>query len=289
MAHIGSQKRNELCTNAFSIFILVLIHWTKIVLANSAKWTNPIFWKIFKCCTWLYTILWVANSWVILPTADITYVFLHNRIVLFVICCKYTHYTSNDKAKRVKVLLIYNNYNSVYYLWETFLCKKLLFFLWEYSSPTDCTDQHRWLVALIRPRNSQNSQKFWGAVGCVGTARCHTLLHLCASVISVGGSSLQETSVRSVGSVGYSSPTDCTNQHRWVVALVRPRNSQNSQKFLGAVGCVGTARCHTLLHLCKSVLSGGELFWLRGVYPPTEQTEDFLPQIALINTDDWVR
>ena len=152
MAHIGSQKRNELCTNAFSIFILVLIHWTKIVLANSAKWTNPIFWKIFKCCTWLYAILWVANSWVILPTADITYVFLHSHIVLIVICCKYTHNTSNDKAKRVKVLLIYNNYNSVCYLWETLLYKKLLCVLcvlWEYSSPTDCTDQHRWLVALV--------------------------------------------------------------------------------------------------------------------------------------------
>jgi hypothetical protein len=38
------------------------------------------------------------------------------------------------------------------YLWETFLCKKLLcvpWVLWEYSSPTDCTDLHRWLVALV--------------------------------------------------------------------------------------------------------------------------------------------
>ncbi len=111
----------------FFYFHTGLIHRTKIVLANSAKWTNPIFWKIFKCCTWLYAILWVADSWVILPTADITYVFLHNRIVLIVICCKYTHNTSNYKAKRVEVLLIYNNYKSVYYLWETLLCKKLLF------------------------------------------------------------------------------------------------------------------------------------------------------------------
>ena len=78
----------------------------------------------------------------------------------------------------------------------------------------------------------------WGAAGCVGTAGCHTLLHLCKSVISVGDLYLQEASVRSVGSVGYSSPTDYTDQHRWVVALVRPRNPQNSQKFWGAVGCV---------------------------------------------------
>ena len=74
--------------------------------------------------------------------------------------------------------------------------------LWEYSSPTDCTDQHRWLVALVRPRIAQNSQKFGGTVGCVGTAGCHTLLHLCKSVLSVGDFSLQEASVRSVGSVG---------------------------------------------------------------------------------------
>ena len=38
--------------------------------------------------------------------------------------------------------------------------------------------------------------------GCVGMAGCHTLLHLCKSVLSVGATSLQETSVRSVGSVG---------------------------------------------------------------------------------------
>ena len=207
----------------FFYFHTGLIHRTKIVLANSAKWTNPIFWKIFKCCTWLYAILWVADSWVIHPTADITYIFLHSHIVLIVICCKYTHYTSNDKAKRVKVLLIYNNYNSVCYLWETLLCKKLLcvpWVLWEYSSPTDYTDQHRWLVALVRPRNPQNSQKFGCVSGCVGMAGCHTLLHLCKSVLSVGDPSLQEASVGSVRSVGYSSPTDFTDSHRWLDALV---------------------------------------------------------------------
>ena len=74
-------------------------------------------------------------------------------------------------------------------------------------------------------------------------------------MISVGDPSLQEVSVRSVGSVGYSSPTDCTNQHRWVVALILPRNSQ---KFGCVSGCVGMAGCHTLLHLCKSVLSVGD-------------------------------
>ena len=32
--------------------------------------------------------------------------------------------------------------------------------------------------------------------GCVGTAGCHTLLHLCKSVLSVGDPSLQEASVQ---------------------------------------------------------------------------------------------
>ena len=53
--------------------------------------------------------------------------------------------------------------------------------LWEYSSPTDCTDQHRWLVALVVA---------WVRHGC------HTLLHLCKSVKSVGTPSLQEGSVQ---------------------------------------------------------------------------------------------
>ena len=110
-------------------------------------------------------------------------------------------------------------------------------------SPTDFTDSHRWLVALVRPRNSQNSQKFEGTVGCVGTAGCHTLLNLCKSVLSVGDFSLQEASVRSVGSVG----VQFSHGLHW------------STQMVGCVsGCVGTAGYHTLLHLCKSVLSVGD-------------------------------
>ena len=55
-------------------------------------------------------------------------------------------------------------------------------------SPTDFTDLHRCLECAVLPRNSQNSQNLaaWVWQGC------HTLLHLCASVSSVGGFSLQE-------------------------------------------------------------------------------------------------
>ena len=131
---------------------------------------------------------------------------------------------------------------------------------------------HRSFVALIRPRNSQNSQKFGGAVGCVGMAGCHTLLHLCKSVPICGryfsarrfrvfrafcGNIVSHGFHRLTQMVGcVNSPTDFTDQHRWLVALIRPRNSQNSQKFWGAVGSVGMAGCHTLLicaHPCQSV------------------------------------
>ena len=55
---------------------------------------------------------------------------------------------------------------------------------------------------VCSPTEFTEFTEVWGAVGCVGTAECHTLLHLCKSVLSVGATSLQETSVRSVRSVG---------------------------------------------------------------------------------------
>ena len=69
-------------------------------------------------------------------------------------------------------------------------------------SPTDGTDLHRCLECAVLPRNSQNSQNLAAWVW----QECHTLLHLCSSVPSVGGSSLPEVSVCSVHSVGASSP-----------------------------------------------------------------------------------
>ena len=67
-------------------------------------------------------------------------------------------------------------------------------------SPTDFTDLHRCLWCAVLPQNSQNSQNLvaWVWQGC------HTLLHLCSFVSSVGGSSLPEVSVSSVRSVGIS-------------------------------------------------------------------------------------
>ena len=100
--------------------------------------------------------------------------------------------------------------------------------------PTDFTDLHRYLGCAVLPQNSQNTQNLaaWVWQGC------HTLLHLCASVSSVGGSSQPEVSVRSVRSVGIS---------------FLPRNSQNPQNLSAWVW----QGCHTLLHLCASVPSVG--------------------------------
>ena len=65
-------------------------------------------------------------------------------------------------------------------------------------TPTDDTDEHRWLGYAVLPQNSQNTQNLaaWVWQGC------HTLLiceHPCSSV---GGSSLPEGSVCSVRSAG---------------------------------------------------------------------------------------
>ena len=60
--------------------------------------------------------------------------------------------------------------------------------------PTDFTDLHRYLGCAVLPQNL--ATWVW--------QECHTLLHLCSSVPSVGGSSLSEVSVRSVRSVGIS-------------------------------------------------------------------------------------
>ena len=105
-------------------------------------------------------------------------------------------------------------------------------------SPTDFTDLHRYLWCAVLPQNSQNSQNLaaWVWQGC------HTLLHLCSSVPSVGGSSLPEVSVRSVRSVGASSP------------LVRLVQRRQLHPWAGSVGMAGMPYPP---NLCASVSSVG--------------------------------
>ena len=106
--------------------------------------------------------------------------------------------------------------------------------------PTDFTDLHRYLWCAVLPQNSQNSQNLaaWVWQGC------HTLLHLCSSVPSVGGSSLPEVSVRSVRSVGASSP------------LVRLVQRRQLHPWAGSVGMAGMPYPP---NLCASVSSVGVL------------------------------
>ena len=75
--------------------------------------------------------------------------------------------------------------------------------LWEYSSPTDCTDQHRWLVALVAAWVWQDAIPSYICVN-----PCYlweTLLYkkvLCRSVKSVGGNHSEKVLCKSVKSVG---------------------------------------------------------------------------------------
>ena len=104
--------------------------------------------------------------------------------------------------------------------------------LWEYSSPTDCTDQHRWLVAWVRQG-------------------CHTLLHLCKSVLSVGDPSLQEASVKSVNSVG-------ENHSKKVLCRSVKSVGENRSKKVLCRSVKSVEENHSEKVLCKSVKSVGE-------------------------------
>ena len=112
--------------------------------------------------------------------------------------------------------------------------------LWEYSSPTDCTDQHRWLVALVAAWVRQDAIPSYI---CVNPCYLWETL-LCKKLLCVPWV-LWEYSLPQISRI-------CTDG---LVALIRPQNSQNSQKFGGAVGCVGMAGCHTLLHLLSMLKS----------------------------------
>ena len=105
--------------------------------------------------------------------------------------------------------------------------------LWEYSSPTDCTDQHRWLVALVVA---------WVRQGC------HTLLHLCKSVLSVGDPSLQEGSVQICEICGRKSQQE---------GSVNSVGGNHSEKVLRR-SVKSVEENHSEKVLCKSVKSVGE-------------------------------
>ena len=100
--------------------------------------------------------------------------------------------------------------------------------------PTDFTDLHRYLGCAVLPQNSQNSQNSQNLAAWVWQG-CHTLLHLCSSVPSVGGSSLPEVSVSSVRSVGIS---------------FLPRISQIYTAAPPGVAAWVWQECHTLL-ICE--------------------------------------
>ena len=163
--------------------------------------------------------------------------------------------------------------------------------LWEYSSPTDCTDQHRWLVALVVA---------WVWQGC------HTLLHLCKSVLSVGTPSLQEASVQICEICGRKS------QQEGSVNSVNSVGGNHSEKALwilwnlweeiaarrlewnlweNCFGCVGSTllqnrQAEDVLPRISQILTDGACLEF---YEFCVCGNTVLPRIALINTDGWLR
>ena len=127
----------------------------------------------------------------------------------------------------------------MYHLWETLLCKKLLWVpcvLWEYSSPTDCTDQHRWFVALVGA---------WVRQDAIPSYICVNLCYLwetflCKKLLCVPWVLWE-----------YSSPTDCTDLHRSTQMVGCVNSPTEFTEFTEVWGCC----------------------WLRGYgrmpYPPT--------------------
>ena len=114
--------------------------------------------------------------------------------------------------------------------------------------PTDFTDLHRYLWCAVLPQNSQNSHNLaaWVWQGC------HTLLHLCSSVSSVGGSSLQEVlCVRCI-------PWELLHRlFGWCSSCSGKRQSRAETAAPPGLSAWVWQGYHTLLHLCSSVPSVG--------------------------------
>lgn len=67
---------------SFNLFL----NRAEIVLAYSAKRANPIIRDILECCTWSDAAFWISYFWIINPTTNVTYIFLHNvSFLLFIL------------------------------------------------------------------------------------------------------------------------------------------------------------------------------------------------------------
>ena len=124
--------------------------------------------------------------------------------------------------------------------------------LWEYSSPTDCTDQHRWLVALVVAWVRQDAIPSYICVN-----PCYlweTLLYkkvLCRSVKSVKKKSQREGSVQICEICGRKSQQEGSVQ----ICEICGRKSQR-EGSVNSVKSVG--EYHSKKVLCRSVKSVGE-------------------------------
>ena len=119
--------------------------------------------------------------------------------------------------------------------------------------PSYRTDRQR----IFSHRFHRFSQMVGCVSGCVGTAGCHTLLHLCKSVLSVGDPSLQEASVRSVGSVGIQFSHRFHRFSQMVGCVSSPTESTELTEVLGCCWLRGYGKMPYPPNLCVSVISVG--------------------------------
>ena len=145
-------------------------------------------------------------------------------------------------------------------------------------------DFHGWhgstqiVRCAVLSQNTQNSQNLsaWVWQGC------HTLLHLCASVLICGRFfSVRSFRVFRAFCGNFFSPTDFTDLHRYLGCAVLPQNSQNLVAWVWQ-------GCHTLLiceHLCSSV--GGSSLPEVSVSSVRSVGISFLPRISQIYTDTY--
>ena len=67
-------------------FFFLFLYRREFILTYRAEWTLEVFWKIFKSCTCWDSCLWHSYCWVVCPTTNVAYIFLHNvSFLLFIL------------------------------------------------------------------------------------------------------------------------------------------------------------------------------------------------------------
>lgn len=88
---------SECIARKSGISFYLFLNKAEIILAYSAKRANPIIRDILKSCTRSDAALWISYFWIINPTTNVTYIFLHNVSFLLLILIILFLYSLSDK------------------------------------------------------------------------------------------------------------------------------------------------------------------------------------------------